>query len=185
MLRFVAGPDGTVVPDLRRRLPGRGVWVTATRAALTQAVRRNAFARSLKQGVRASAALPALTERLLEQAALDALSIAHKAGTVEIGFSRVEGSLAKHDIAAFIHASDAAADGVRKLAAAARRRYGEGAGPPVVDLFTSTQLDLAFGRPNVIHAALRAGAAGERFLARVCALQRFRGAEELGRDDGS
>ena len=175
MLRFVIGPDGTVVPDLRRRLPGRGVWVAASRDSLAEAVRRNAFARGFKQAVRVPPDLAETTERLLERAALDALGIAQKAGLVEIGFARVEGALAKHDIACLIHASDASEDGIRKLAGAARRRYGEAAGPPVITAFTSAQLDLALGRANVIHAALIAGAAGNGFLARVFLLLRYRG----------
>ena len=28
LIRFVVGPDG-VVPDLKRKLPGRGLWITA------------------------------------------------------------------------------------------------------------------------------------------------------------
>ena len=38
MIRFVVAPDGSVVPDLKRRLPGRGIWVTATRAGARDAV---------------------------------------------------------------------------------------------------------------------------------------------------
>ena len=97
-------PDGTVVPDVKRKLPGRGVWVTATREALTTAVSRNAFARGFKSPVRGGPGLVEMTDHLLERAALDALSMAHKAGLVEIGFGRVEGALAKHDIAALMHA---------------------------------------------------------------------------------
>jgi predicted RNA-binding protein YlxR (DUF448 family) len=185
LIRFVIGPDGAVVPDLRRRLPGRGVWVTGERKSLEEAVKRNAFARSLKQAVSVPADLPALTEQLLERSVLDALSIAHKAGMVEIGFARVEGSLVKHDIAALIHASEASADGIRKVMSAVRRRYGEAPGPRVVTLLTSAQLDLALGRSNVIHAALLAGSAGEAVLARVDTLQRFRGETAAGSHCGS
>lgn len=185
LIRFVIGPDGTVVADIRRRLPGRGVWVTATREGLAEAVGRKAFARGFKQDVKVPPDLPAQTERLLERSALDALSMAHKAGLVEIGFARVEGSLVKHDIAGLIHASDASADGIRKLAGAVKRRYGDEAGPPAITAFTSTQLDLALGRSNVIHAALIAGAAGKSFLARVFVLQRFRGDMTPGDDRGS
>jgi uncharacterized protein len=177
LIRFVMSPDGTVVPDVKRKLPGRGVWVTATREALTTAVSRNAFARGFKSPVRGGPGLVEMTDHLLERAALDALSIAHKAGLVEIGFGRVEGALAKHDIAALMHAEGAAKDGTRKLAAAAKRRFGEGAEMPIVDGFTSEQLDLALGRSNVVHAALLAGPASEAFLARYRGLQQFRRSE--------
>jgi predicted RNA-binding protein YlxR (DUF448 family) len=177
LIRFVLSPDGTVVPDVKRKLPGRGVWVSANREALTTAVARNAFARGFKSSVRSAPGLVELTDHLLERAALDALSMAHKAGLVEIGFGRVEGALAKHDIAALVHAAGAAPDGTRKVAAAAKRRLGNDAGTPIVGGFTSDQLDLALGRSNVVHAALLAGPASEAFLARYRGLQQFRGSE--------
>src|SRR5947209_9848784 len=94
LIRFVAAPDGTIVPDLKRRLPGRGVWITANRAIVDEAVKRNVFARSLKREVRATSELGIGVERQLESAALDALGIAHKAGRVAIGFGRTETALA-------------------------------------------------------------------------------------------
>ena len=90
MIRFVVSPEGTAVPDLKRRLPGRGVWITATRSALGHAIARKAFARSFKRDVRAAPDLIDATERLLERAALDALAIAYKARRVVAGFAKVE-----------------------------------------------------------------------------------------------
>jgi len=176
LIRFVVAPDGEVVPDLKRRLPGRGVWLTATRSAVEQAAKRNVFARSLKREVRAGADLAASVERQLESAALDALGIAHKAGRVAIGFGRTETALAGEGVVALLNASDAAADGVRKIAAAAaRRQTAENTGEiPVLSGFTSLQLDLALGRSNVVHAALLAGPASKGFLARYQSLERFR-----------
>ena len=82
MIRFVVSPDGAVVPDIKARLPGRGVWVTASRAAVAQAVARKAFSRGFKRDVRVQADLVAMTESLLERSVLDALAMAHKAGWV-------------------------------------------------------------------------------------------------------
>jgi predicted RNA-binding protein YlxR (DUF448 family) len=176
LIRFVIAPDGAVVPDLKRRLPGRGVWVTATRAAVDAAVKRNAFARGFKSSVRTRPDLGAEVERQLERAALDALGIAHKAGRVATGFARTEAELAGGPAAAVIQAADGAADGARKIAAAvARRAEGANTGPiPVIAAFTSTQLDLALGRSNVVHAALLAGPASNGFIARCLSLERFR-----------
>jgi predicted RNA-binding protein YlxR (DUF448 family) len=174
MVRFVADPDGAIVPDIKRKLPGRGVWVSATAAAIEKAVARNAFSRSLKRPVRVSAELPALTRRLLEKSALDALAMAYKAGLVLCGFAKVEAALAEGRAVAVIHAADAAADGVRKLDALVRRHGGEKK-PVSVTTFAGTQLDLALGRPNVIHAALLAGPASEAFLARFRGLAAFGG----------
>src|SRR6476661_3949072 len=115
LIRFVAGPDGTLVPDIKRKLPGRGVWVTATRSALEKAVKRGAFARGLKESIRIPADLLDLVDRLLARAALDALAMANKAGRVAAGFERVDSAIASGRLAALIHAAEASPDGVRKL----------------------------------------------------------------------
>lgn len=173
MIRFVIGPDGTPVPDLKRRLPGRGIWITATREALCAAITRKAFARAFKRDVRLAPDLVEATERLIERAALDVLAICHKAGNVAVGFANVEASLARAHVMALLHAIEAAPDGVKKLAAALRRR-ADAAEIVVIDTFTSAQLDLALGRANVIHAALLAGPESETFLVRHARLERFR-----------
>jgi predicted RNA-binding protein YlxR (DUF448 family) len=187
LIRFVAAPDGAIVPDLKRRLPGRGVWITAKRTAIDEAVKRNAFARGLKRDVKAPPGLGSQVERQLENAALDALGIAHKAGRVAIGFGRTETALAAvPPVAAILSASDGSPEGARKIAAAAaRRQTGENTAEiPVVAAFTSAQLDLALGRSNVVHAALLAGPASNGFLARCQSLERFRTIDPGGRGAG-
>ena len=182
MIRFVIGPDGAVVPDLKRRLPGRGVWVTASRAAVAEAVGRRAFARAFKAEARVAPDLPVTVERLLERSALDALGIARKAGRVVVGFARVERALAGEPVVALLHAADAGGDGARKIAAAARRHLGERAETlAIVEAFAGEQLDLALGLPNVVHAALLAGPASDGFLARYRNLERFRTIGRSGR----
>jgi predicted RNA-binding protein YlxR (DUF448 family) len=121
MVRFVVGPAAEAVPDVKRKLPGRGIWITATRASIEEAVKRNVFARGFKRDVRVARDLATQTEQLIERAALDALAMAGKAGTVVSGFSRVEGALGRDDILALIHAGDAGDDGKRKLMAALHR----------------------------------------------------------------
>src|SRR5260370_34099883 len=116
MIRFVLGPDGAAVPDLKRRLPGRGIWITATRSALETAIARKAFARSFKRDVRAARDLVATTERLLEQAALDALAIAHKPGKDAIGFATGEAALSRDPVAGLVCAADASPARTRKAA---------------------------------------------------------------------
>jgi uncharacterized protein len=173
MIRFVVSPEGAIVPDIKARLPGRGVWVTASRAAVAAAVARKAFSRGFKREVRVLPDLVDMTESLLERRALDALAMAHKAGRVAAGFAKVEAALAAEPVVGLIHAADARPDGVRKLGGAVRRRFGQG-GPAVIDTLNSAQLDLALGRSNVIHAALLAGPASAGFLARWGSLTRFR-----------
>lgn len=184
LIRFALSPDGVVTPDLKARLPGRGVWVTGARAAVEQAVRRKAFARSLKRPAEAPANLAAEVEALLARDALQALSLATKAGLLTTGFAKVEAAIAAGKAIALIEASDGAADGLRKLRAALRRTGKEDT--PVVDLFDAAALAMASGRPHVIHAALAAGGAAENFLARCRRLGFYRAdMREAARPDGA
>jgi predicted RNA-binding protein YlxR (DUF448 family) len=174
LMRFVLGPDGQVVPDLKRKLPGRGVWVQATAKTVAEAVRRKAFARGFKEPAQAQADLADLVDALMEKDALQSLSLANKAGLVLAGAFKVETEIAAQEPAALIHARDGSPDGARKLAAALKRRGGGGDSVARVELFASAQLDLALGRANVIHAALRKGAASDAFLARCRRLAHYR-----------
>jgi predicted RNA-binding protein YlxR (DUF448 family) len=175
MVRFVMGPGGEAVPDVKRKLPGRGIWIAATRAAIEEAVKRNVFARGFKRDLKVARDLADQTERLLARSALDALAIAAKAGAVIGGFAKVEAALDHGEVIGLIHASNAADDGKRKLMAALQRgRIDESREINVIEAFTGTELDLALNRPNVVHAALLAGPGSETFLARVKRLQRFR-----------
>ncbi|MFC7052398.1 RNA-binding protein [Hansschlegelia quercus] len=174
LIRFVRAPDGQVVPDLKRELPGRGAWVTATADAVRLAVTRKAFARGLKDAVMVDPAIDQTVDELLERQTLAMLGFANKAGRVVCGFAKVEAALMKEPVLALIEAADAGADGVRKLAQA-WRRAGKTGETRRVGLFRSAQLDLALGRSNVVHAALLAGPVSAAFLARCEALARYRG----------
>ena len=176
MIRFVIAPNGEAVADLKQNLPGRGVWVTATRSALDRALKANAFARGFRRDVRLAGDLVPRTERLLENAALDALAVARKAGLVAMGFAQVETALKREAVIALLHAAEAAPDGVKKLDSALRQSRQSGS-VRIIRILTTGQLDLALGRPNVIHAALLAGRASETFMARLRRLERFRSAE--------
>jgi uncharacterized protein len=181
LIRFVLSPQGEVVPDLKRKLPGRGLWITASRARVAEAVRRNQFSRGFKRDVRAAQTLASDTEKLLVRSAIEALAMAAKAGQVVSGFAKVEEALAGGQATALIHASDGAADGIRKLDAIVRQRggnHGESFIFPIVTELTSAELDLALGRANVIHAALLAGPAGKTFLSRSQILVRYRMADD-------
>jgi predicted RNA-binding protein YlxR (DUF448 family) len=173
LIRFVRAPDGAVVPDLKRRLPGRGVWVEARKAKVQEAVTRKVFARGFKTETQVPAGLAGEVEALIERSALDMLSLANKAGRVVTGFGKVETALDRNSVAAVLHADDAAEDGKRKLAQAARRGTGGGE-VRVLSLFSSRQMDLALGRQNVVHAALLADPVSDAFIARAVLLARYR-----------
>jgi predicted RNA-binding protein YlxR (DUF448 family) len=175
LVRFVAGPDRALVPDLARRLPGRGVWIDATREAVAEAVRRKVFARSLKQDVSVPADLPALVERLMQKRLAEAVSIANKAGLLVAGFSKVEELIEARGAVALIHATDAAADGASKL----DRKFkalssGGDASPDMICELMGIELSLAMGRPNVIHAAAADGGASRRLIEEARRLRRYR-----------
>jgi predicted RNA-binding protein YlxR (DUF448 family) len=185
LIRFVISPQGEVIPDLKRKLPGRGLWVSASRQAVAEAARRSQFSKGFKRDVQVAPTLAADTESLLVRSVIEALAMAAKAGQVISGFSKVEGALeqrqAQNPVKALIHASDGAADGIRKLDAVARQNAGNGDESrefPVVRALTSEQLDLALGRSNVIHAALLAGPASKTFLSRCQILVRYRMADD-------
>jgi hypothetical protein len=183
LIRFVVSPRGEVVPDLKRKLPGRGLWISASHRAVAEAVRRHQFSKGFKREVRVAPTLAADTETLIVRGVIEALAMAAKAGQVVSGFSKVEGLLAQGggSIRALIHASDGAADGIRKLDGIALKKngnYGESPEFPIVAVLTSAELDLALGRSNVIHAALLAGPASKTFLLRSQILVRYRMADD-------
>jgi len=178
MLHFALSPSGEVAPDLKRKLPGRGVWTRLSRAAVAQAVRKQAFSRGFKEKALAAPDLADQVERLIERDALQFLSIVNKSGLVITGAAKVEAAIRNGAIAALIHAADGSADGVAKLERLADGRFGDKAKSVArLNLFTSSQLDLALGRTNVIHAALGAGEASAAFLLKVRRLMDYRANE--------
>ena len=181
LIRFVVSPQGDIVPDLKRKLPGRGMWITASRQVVAEAVRRHQFSKAFKRELRTPQTLPADVEALLVRSATEALGIAAKAGQIVAGFGKVESALKEGTVEVLIHASDGAADGIRKLDMLARQNAGNrGARPqiPVITALKSIELDLALTRSNVIHAALLAGPASKSFLSRSQMLVRYRMAED-------
>ena len=173
LLRFVLGPDGTIVPDIKEKLPGRGVWLTAAHDSVADGAKRNVFARALKAEAKVPEGLAGMVDRLLADAALGALALANKAGEVVFGAAKVEEAIARGRVVALIHAREAADDGCRKLDGKFRGMTGE-MPPPAVRAFTTDELGLASGRTNVIHAALIQGGAALRFLAAASRLERYR-----------
>lgn len=186
LIRFVASPDGSVVPDLRRKLPGRGAWVGARRETVALAVRRNAFARALKrEGLKAAPDLPDLVERLMATEAVQAFALANKAGRVITGFEKVEAAILSGGALALLHAREAAADGRRKLGQAVRRRAAAAEDAPIAALspLTGAEMEMALGRHHVIHAALAHGSVGSACLSRCRALIAYRGDDAGGTDE--
>ena len=178
LIRFVVSPSGEVIPDLKRKLPGRGLWVSLSHAAVADAARRGVFAKSFKRELSVSKTLADDADALMVRGLSEALAMTAKAGQIVCGFAKVEAAVESRQAIAVIHAADGADDGIRKLNAKidgmARRNAADSADFPVVSVLTTDELDLALGRANVVHAALLAGPASKTFLARCQMLIRYR-----------
>jgi predicted RNA-binding protein YlxR (DUF448 family) len=167
LLRFVLGPEGEVVPDLKQRLPGRGVWVRADRRQVAKAVAEQRFSRAFRAKCAASPGLPDQVESLLRREARQYLALANKAGLVAAGFDGTVRALEAGRARLLIEAVDGAQDGLRKL----RNKRPQDC--EIVAIFDSEELGLALGRANVIHAAVAGGGLAEKLLAAVRRIEAF------------
>ncbi len=176
LIRFVLGPDNSVVPDVKRNLPGRGCWVSADRINVEKAAKKGAFSRAFKSDVIVPPDLGGMVDNVLVKSALGALGLARKAGAVALGATKVEASIRSGAALFALHAAEASEDGLRKITQA-RRATAYASGPEIsaYKLFSEAQLGLALGGTNVIHAAVLAGDAGRAVQKRMVALDRYRG----------
>ncbi len=178
LLRFVAAPDGTIVPDLKRTLPGRGCWVSPRREAVDKAVAKKLFARALKRDVKADPDLGTAVDRLLVAQLAGMMNMARKAGQFINGAAKVEAAVRSGEAIAVFHSKDAAADGVRKIDQA-RKAWHLGTGAdaeiPAFHLLSGAELDELMGQNAFIHACALAGQAGEGVVKRATLLETYRG----------
>lgn len=179
LVRLVQGPDGTLVPDVAARLPGRGMWITADRDVIGQAVASGQLAkaasRSLKAAVQRSAVpddLVELIDRLLSRRCLDRLGLEQRAGNLVTGFDKIKAALTKKGAGKptlLVSATDGAEDGRRKIKAAVGREV------PEVALFDREALSNALGRENVVHVLLMKSGGTEKLKADLGRLYGMRG----------
>ena len=167
LIRFVRSPAAEAVPDLQRKLPGRGVWVSLNRERLREAVRKNLFSKGFAADTKARPDLPNLVGDLLRKTALSTFSLCKKAGQAVAGNSKVEEMVSKNRAQLILHAAEAAPDG--------RRKIDQLAAPDVkvINIFQVDELDLAFGRSNVIHAAVARGKLAEKLLLAVRRIEMY------------
>jgi predicted RNA-binding protein YlxR (DUF448 family) len=177
MIRFVAAPDGTVTPDLKRALPGRGCSIKADRSLVEEAARKGLFARAFKKDVKAGPDLADLVDRLLVTHMAGMMNMARKSGKFLSGATRVDNAVRSGEALAVFHATDAAADGVRKIAQA-RKAWAltmEEEEPPVFQLLSYEEMQELLGDNAFIHAVALAGQAGEGVVKRAKLLDTYRG----------
>ncbi len=159
LIRFVRSPDGTVVPDISEKLPGRGVWVSADRFSIEKAVKIKAFARGFKAQTIVPENLADLVETLLAQRVLGMLGMALKSGVIVLGFDQVKSAARGEALAWRIEASDGSADGRSKIRVLTRAisHEVELPVPGVIGCFSAVELGAALGRESVVHAAIKPG----------------------------
>jgi hypothetical protein len=155
LIRFVVGPSQQLVPDLAGKLPGRGIYVTASKLLVAEAIAKRLFSKAAKEQVQIPDGLLATLEQLLARRVGEALSMARKAGQVITGFEKVEAELKKGSVEALIHADDAGEDGIKKLSF-----YR---GPTFANLPRSL-LSEVLGRENAVHAVVTHGPAAPFFI---------------------
>lgn len=175
LIRFCLGPDGQIVPDVLGKLPGRGIYVSADRAALDKAAKKNLFSRAARQPVKVPEALADLVEVLVAQRVVELLSMARKAGDAVTGYEKVKDWLVKGTAVTLIQASDGSERGKTKLHAP----DGKGG---FIGVLSAGEIGLAFGRERAIHAALAAGGLRSRAVEEAAKLAGLRG--KAGGDDG-
>ncbi len=169
LVRFVVGPEDRIVPDVAGRLPGRGLWLSARRDIVAQAVTKRLFARAARASVAVDDGLADWVERLLAERCCEALGLARRAGQAVAGFVKVRTLAAGNGAAVLVEAADGGADSRGKLEALAP-------GIPVVALLTCAELSAALGREHVVHAALMPGRLARSFVAEAARLAGFRAA---------
>ncbi len=187
LIRFVEGPDGMVVPDLKRKLPGRGCWVKAERAIVEKAVAKKLFARALKSGVKASNELGFEVDRLLETDLAGMMHLARKAGQFVSGSMKVDNAVRSGEALAVFHAVNAAADGVRKVDQARKAFHltmETEAEIPSFKPFQPAEMDKLMGENAFIHAAALAGQAGEGVVKRAMFLEAYRLGDAVNEGEG-
>ena len=172
MIRFVVGPEGDVVPDLARQLPGRGMWVRAERSALERAVEKKLFSKAARAPVKASAELVERVERLLLERVLGDLGRARRAGRAVAGFVKVEQMIGRGQAGLLVVADEAEGDGLQKLRAT---------GLPLEKLGDAAALGGIFGREQAVYVAIARDDAGGAFIQRISAgASRWRGFRSNG-----
>ena len=187
-MRFALSPDKLVTPDLRCKLPGRGVWLSANKASLAEALKKKLFARSFRQEVSIADDFMELVQKLTRNDALRTLSLANKAGVVITGYEKIKRALDKGEITWLLHAIEASSNGSDKLDRYFTKDPEKGTelddltmiSPVLSALFTGDELSLALGGPNVIHIGMKKGEMARRFAIAVQKVESFQPLDNKG-----
>ncbi|MBB5073378.1 hypothetical protein HNQ69_000499 [Bartonella callosciuri] len=184
LIRFVIGPNNQIVPDLKSNLPGRGVWISARCSAIETAIKQKAFNKSFKTDVEVAPNLAHIVDKLLLKAALSSLSMARKAGAIVMGATKVDAAIRSDQVILVLHAKEATEDGKRKIAQAIHTiQQQTNRDIKILSLFTSNEMQVAFGANPVMHAALLDIKAAEGFFKTIYKLVVYRGDKQSKPDE--
>jgi predicted RNA-binding protein YlxR (DUF448 family) len=162
LLRFVLAPDGTVVPDLLQKLPGRGVYTCMKGSCLSRAAQKKQFGRGFKcevLGGEAETLSRQVTDKLEERIA-SYLSLANKGGKIVSGSDQVLDRLKKGGVGILFLATDISADIGEKFRGVARLKEVR-----CMSLFTKERLGGLIGKEiRSVLAVLDSGFVGSLAL---------------------
>ena len=151
MIRFVVGPDRTVVPDLAAKLPGRGIWLSAVGDVIETARTRGAFAKAARGQVSVPPDLLSGLQVALARRIGDTLGLARRAGQAVAGFVKAREWLDAGRASVVVQASDGSVD------ERARFLGGRAAVLTVVTPLDGARLGAVFGREHVVHVVVAPG----------------------------
>ena len=182
MLRLAFGPDGQVVADIYSKLPGRGAWIEASRAAVEKAIKTGAFARAAKRKTIIADNFIDTIQAGLSARVLGMLGMAKRAGQLESGFENVRSCARAGEVGVRIEASDGQPDGRSKIRVVVKAiaKELEIPMPPLIGCFTSTELGKVVGRDNMVHACVHKGKMAKAITREI---ERLAGFRELMPDD--
>ncbi len=173
LIRFVVGPDRALVPDLNADLPGRGMWLSASRDVLETARDKGglarAFARAARGPVTVPPDLPALLEAALVRRIGELLGLTRRAGQAIAGFEKAREWLRSGRARLVLEASDGSE------AERARFLSGNAGRVAVVAPLPAAALGRMFGRDHVVHVAIAPGRLAERLHLEADRLAGLRG----------
>ena len=154
MLRFVVGPDHSVVPDLAAKLPGRGIWLSARRDVLDTARTRGAFSRAARGQVTVPPDLTQLVQLGLARRVAELLGLARRAGQAVFGFQKAREWLVAGRAGLVVQASDGSAEERTRFLSGARETA-------VATPLPAEALGAVFGRDHVVHVVVAHGRLAE------------------------
>jgi len=168
LIRFVVAPDGTLTPDLAEALPGRGLWVEASRAAIETACAKKLFGRAARRAVTVPEDLAERLEHMLSERCIALLGLLNRAGELTAGMTRVREWLRADKAAILLTAAESDGRDASELKRQAR-------GAQTVDVLEGVELGRAVGRDHIVHMAATPGRLAQSLIRETRRLAGLRG----------